>query len=192
MINIRRAINNIIKISDQEWSLFENIITLQTYNAKTQIVKNGSVARFIYFIEEGLTRVYHLSHGKEINTYFACDNQFISTYASIITQTPSHEILETIADSVILKINFQGLHQLFEKHPKFEKLGRVLAEKNYLCINDRTVMMQTQTAKEKYLNFINNHDQKIVQQIPQRFIASYLGITPESLSRVRKVLSISS
>lgn len=155
MENIRREINKVIRISNKEWSLLETIIIRQKIKAKTQIVKNGSVARNLYFIEEGILRVYHLLNGKEVNTYFACSNQFISTYASVITQTPSHEILETLTDSSILKINFHKLQQLFEKFPKLEKLGRVLAEKNYLCINERTVIMQTQTAKEKYLNFIN-------------------------------------
>jgi len=191
MENIRKEIYKIIRISDEDWSLFEEIISSQKFKAKTQIIKNGSIARDLFFIEEGLVRVYHYSDGKEVNTYFACDNQYISTYASVVTQLPSHEILETITDSSILKINYQKLQQLYKRIPKFERLGRILAEKNYLCINDRTVIMQTQTAREKYLNFIETNEQKIVQQIPQRLIASFLGITPESLSRVRRELSIS-
>lgn len=159
-----------------------------TYKAKDEIVTNGSIARDLIFIKQGLLRVYHLSEGKEITTYFACDNQFISTYTSILTQSPSHEILEAITDSDVLKLNMQRFQQLYDRFPTFERLGRILAEKNYLCISERTIVMQTQTAREKYLNFIDTNEPKIVQQTPQRYIASFLGITPESLSRVRKSL----
>ena len=129
--------------------------------------------------------------GKEINTYFACDNQFISSFSSFINRTPSFEILETIEDSVVLELSYNALTKLYLESRKFEKLGRILAEKNYLCILDRTFLMQTKTAKEKYLDFIKTNDKKILQKVPQHQIASFLGIAPESLSRVRREISTS-
>jgi CRP-like cAMP-binding protein len=93
--------------------------------------------------------------------------------------------------SVVYTLSFQNLTELYNESSKFEKLGRILAEKNYLCVLDRTLTMQTKTAKEKYLDFLDNYDPKIVQRVPQHQIASFLGIAPESLSRIRKELSIS-
>jgi len=191
MNTIKRKIEEIIRISNEEWSLIKKLVVPQKIKAKTKIIDIGSIAREIFFIEQGLLRVYHLKDGKEISTYFACDNQFISTFASIISHKPSYEFLETITDSTVLKINYQQLQQLFEKVPKFEKLGRAFAEQNFLCIADRTIVMQTMTAKDKYLNFINTYDEKIIMNVPQHQIASYLGITPESLSRIRKEIATS-
>lgn len=188
---LRTEIQKIINLTDEDWSLFEKTLTVKHVKAKTQIIKNGNIARDFFYIQKGLLRIYHLKEGKEINTYFACDNQFVSTYLSIITQKPSFEILETLEDSIVYAINYSKLGQLYNQSSKFERLGRILAEKNYLCIVDRTIMMQTQIAKEKYLNFIDSYDPRIIQQVPQRHIASFLGVTPESLSRVRKDLASS-
>ncbi len=161
------------------------------YKAKTTIIREGSIAHKLYFIESGLLRTYHLLEGKEISTYFASDNQFISTYSSFISQTPSLEVLETIEDSTVYELSYQSLLELYKESLRFEKLGRILAEKNYLCVLDRTLTMQTKTAKDKYLDFIENYDPKIIQRTPQHMIASFLGITPESLSRIRKQVFIS-
>lgn len=78
-----------------------------------------------------------------------------------------------------------------KKNSNFEKIGKILEEQNYLCILERMIYLQTKAAKEKYLYFINKYDKKIVQRVPQLHIASYLGITPETLSRVRKEIFIS-
>lgn len=177
-----------IGLSQEETERLCDKLTQNEFEAKTNIVHTGTVARSVYFIRTGLMRTYHLQDGKEITTYFACDHQFISTYASFINQAPSFETLEAIEDSSVYELSYRSLLELYEESPKFEKLGRILAERNYLCILDRTVMMQTKTAKQKYIDFIHTTDKKIVQRVPQHQIASFLGITPESLSRIRKQL----
>lgn len=191
MNQLKILLENLIGLTTQEWGIFKNILVKQTHESKTTLVGKGKTARYLYFIDQGLLRTYHLQNGKEINTYFACDKQFISTFASFITQTPSLEYLEVVEDSTVYALSYQGLTNLYTQSSKFEKLGRLLAEKNYLCILDRTLSMQTKTAKEKYLEFIQNYDKKIIQRIPQHHIASFLGIAPESLSRIRKQLSTS-
>ncbi|MCF6319252.1 MAG: hypothetical protein L3J83_08250 [Proteobacteria bacterium] len=124
-------------------------------------------------------------------TLGACDKQFISSFSSFITQTASFEILEAIEDSTVYELSYHTLTKLYRESIKFEKLGRILAEKNYLCVLDRAFTMQTKTAKQKYLDFIKTYDKKIIQRVPQHQIASFLGIAPESLSRVRKEISTS-
>ncbi len=191
MNELYNILNELIGITESEWKNFVVHLNRKEFKAKTPIIKEGNVAHNIYFIESGLMRTYHLLDGKEITTYFSCDKQFISTFASFITQTPSFEYLETIEDSIVYELPYRGLTDLYSKSPKFEKLGRILAEQNYLCILDRVLAMQTKTAKQKYLEFMKNNAQKIVQRAPQHQIASFLGIAPESLSRVRKNISIS-
>lgn len=191
MDSLKLVLEELIAIKDEDWLIFKSKLKNHEFKAREVIVRQGNVATSIYYVARGLLRTYHLKDGKEINTYFACDGQFISTYSSFITQTPSFEYLETIEDSIIYSLSFHMLTALYGRSSKFEKLGRILAEKNYLCVLDRTMAMQTKTAKEKYLDFMKSYDKKIVQRVPQHQIASFLGMAPESLSRIRKEISIS-
>ena len=191
MDELHRILEALIGITENEWKIFSVKLNRKEFKAKTVIIKEGSTANSLYFIEYGLLRTYHLQDGKEISTYFACDKQFISAFSSFISQTASLEVLVTIEDSVVYELSFKTLSELYKESLKFEKLGRMLAEKNYLCVIDRLLTMQTKTAKQKYLDFIENYDKKIVQRVPQHQIASFLGIAPESLSRIRKAISIS-
>ena len=191
MKELQNLLKELIGLTESEWENFCINLKRKEFKAKTILINEGNIAKNIYFIESGLLRTYHLQDGKEINTYFACDNQFISTFSSFISQTASFEIMETIEDSIVYELSYQSLTTLYVESSKFEKLGRLLAEKNYLCVLDRTLTMQTKTAKQKYLDFIKNYNQKIIRRVPQHQIASFLGIAPESLSRVRKEISIS-
>ncbi len=191
MNNLQKILEGLINLNELEWSILKDKFKPCEFKQKSFIIKKGRTATNLYYIESGLLRTYYIQDGKEISTYFACDGQFITIYSSFISQNPSLEYLETIEKSIVYSISFIDLTKVYSQSPKFEKLGRILAEKNYLCILDRTLVMQTKTAKEKYIDFIENYDSKIVQRVPQHQIASFLGMAPESLSRVRKEISTS-
>ncbi|MCT4582694.1 MAG: Crp/Fnr family transcriptional regulator [Flavobacteriales bacterium] len=191
MKELRTLLDELIDLNNEEWDAFNRAINEERFQSKTTIIKEGSIANKIYFIQSGLLRTYYLEEGKEVTTYFSCGGQFIGTFTSFISQQPSAEILETIAESVTYSLTYTALNLLYKKHPKFERLGRIWAEKNYLCTIERTTLMQTKTGKQKYLDFIKNYDKRIVLNAPQHQIASFLGITPESLSRIRKEIAIS-
>jgi CRP-like cAMP-binding protein len=191
MENLKETLEKLFTLNDSEWKFISESLIEKHVKPKEQLIKSGQIAPAIFLIKNGLLRVYHLLNGKEISTYFSCDEQFISTYTSFVTQKPSFEILEAIEESTVYSISYKTLEQLYKMDSKFEKLGRFIAEQNYLCISNRTLIMQTKTAKEKYLDFIATTPKRIVQQVPQHQIASFLGIAPESLSRVRKEILIS-
>jgi CRP-like cAMP-binding protein len=191
MKNFKRSIDKIQTLNSEEWHLLQDIISRKKVKAKEQLVVPGQIPRYMYFVETGLLRVFHLNEGKEINTYFACDGQFISTFASFITQTPSNEYMESIEEGLVYEISHEKLNQLYLQYPKFEKFGRYYAEQSYLCVINRTVDMLNKKSKERYEDFIQNHEKKIVQRTPLKHIASYIGIEPESLSRIRKEYIIS-
>lgn len=189
MEKLRTLLVEMAAFSESECAQLEERMRERTVKTGERLMSAGQVARALFFIESGLLRTYHLEEGKEVTTYFACDGQAIATYASFITQTPSMEFLEAGEDSRIHALSHDSLMELYRISPSFERLGRILAERNYLCILDRTLAMQTKTAKERYLKFLADHDPKIINGVPQRQIASFLGIAPESLSRVRRELS---
>lgn len=188
MQKIKEVLSNLIQLSDTEWHTFKNLLSEKTYPAKATLLHAGKTATELYFIVQGLLRIYHLEDGKEISTYFACDDQFVSPFASLITQSPSFQYIEAVEPTSLYSIPYRRLTELYQASSSFEKLGRILAEQNYLCMVERMLILQTKTAKEKYLDFIKNNPPKIVQRTPQHQIASFLGIAPESLSRIRREL----
>ncbi|WP_347374039.1 Crp/Fnr family transcriptional regulator [Aequorivita sp. Q41] len=191
MNELSKIIKELIGLTESEWKVFYKQLKRQEYKAKTLLIEEGKTAETLYFIESGLFRTFRNLDEKDITTYFACDNQFITVFNSFINQTPSSEILEVIEDSIVYEIHSHNLIQLYKESSKFEKFGRILAEKNHLCALERTLTMQTKSAKKKYLDFLKNYNKKIVNRVPQYQIASFLGIAPESLSRVRKEIFIS-
>jgi CRP-like cAMP-binding protein len=186
MESFKVILKELIGMTNEEWEKFNTKIKKHIIKAKSRVINEGIIASNFYFIKSGLLRTYQLQDGKEINTNFACDGQIISIFASFITQTPSSEYLESIEDSVVYSLSFDSLIELSKDSLKFEKLRRIIAEENYLCTYNRNLLMQNKTAKVKYLDFLDKFAEKIVHRVPQHQIASYLGIAPESLSRIRK------
>ncbi|QXP74014.1 Crp/Fnr family transcriptional regulator [Tenacibaculum sp. HL-MS23] len=184
-------LKELIELTESEWREFSKQLKRKEYKAKAILIEEGNTAESLYFIQSGLFRTYKNLDIKDITTYFACDNQFITVFNSFINQTTSSEILEVLEDSIIYEISFDSLTQLYKKSSKFEKFGRILAEKNHLCALERTLTMQTKSAKKRYLDFLKNYNKKITSRVPQYQIASFLGIAPESLSRIRKEIFIS-
>lgn len=191
MENLERVLKEHIELNTDDWKRLKDGFETQRLERKTILVSENQTARHLYFIEHGLFRSYHIEDGEEINTYFASDSQFITCYASFISQSPSFEYLEVMEDSCALRISYEALYGLYQQSSQLEKIGRILAEKNYLCVIDRIYKMQTKSARERYLDFLISHEKRIVQQVPLHHIASYLGIAPQSLSRIRKQVPFS-
>lgn len=179
-------IRQIVHVNDTEINLISNSFEARNYASRAYIHNTGRVCKEVHFIKNGLVRVFHLREEEEITSYLACDNGFVSSYSSFINQTPSFESIQCLEPTVTLSITFQKMQNLYMNVPCWEKVGRILAEQNFLCISDRLLKLQTVPAKEKYLNFLQTAPPKIVQRTPSIHVASFLGIKPESLSRIRK------
>jgi CRP-like cAMP-binding protein len=148
------------------------------------LVNEGSVCRNLYFIERGSVRGYYLVEEKELTYWFAFENDFFTSFHSFITQTPSVEKLQTLEDSILWSISRDALYRLYDKFPPIERLGRIVCENYYIRLDERLVKSQFKTAPELYQDLITNHPH-ILQRVPLGYIASFLGISQETLSRIR-------
>ncbi len=182
-------LNGLVELSEEDLTLIASKFKRKTYKQKDYILRNGAVSSEIHFILDGLVRVFHIRNEKETTTYLACDNGFISSYASFLNQTKSNEFIQCLEDTQTLSISYNDMQNLYALIPAWEKVGRIIAEKNILCLSDRLLKLQAIPAKEKYEDFLKTSSPKIVQRTPLIHIASFLGITPESLSRIRKNIS---
>lgn len=152
-------------------------------------LKVGSVAKEIAFLEKGIVRAfYRNAEGQEYNKHFFVEGSFIGGYSSLITGLPNQISQEALIDCLIWTVSYQELTSLYDAHPDLERMARRLAETFFVQKEKREVEIVQLEAKQRYLIFREEYP-TLEQDIPQYHIASYLGITPTQLSRVRKELS---
>jgi len=141
----------------------------------------------MYFLEEGLVRGYYNLEGREITHWFAFENDFFTSFHSFITHQPAVESLQFLEDSCTWRISKDRLERLCQNHHELERLLRIAYEKYYLRLEERFVNAQFRSATERYQDLLHQMPH-IIQRIPLGYIASYLGITQETLSRIRRKL----
>lgn len=188
-ISLKKQISSIATFTENEIEKIVSSFEYAKFKPKEYLSSIGTTSKEIYFIINGLARVYYLKNGKEVTTYLSSDDGFIASYSSFINQTHSFENIQCIEECEVLSISYTKMQMLYTEIPNWERVGRILAEQNYLCMADRLLKLQMIPAKEKYLTFLQTSHSKIIQRTPLIYIASYLGITPESLSRIRQSIS---
>jgi len=148
------------------------------------LIAEGKVCNQLFFIRKGCLRGFHYQNGKEITLWFGFENDFATSTYSFVSQKAGYENIEIIEESILYAITYEDLNTIYRLHPEFNYAGRLLTEKYYLDLMERTLRLQYQTAKENYLQLITTHPH-ILKRASLGHIASYLGISQETLSRIR-------
>lgn len=159
-------------------------VEVLTPSKNTLLVKEGQMAGKTFFIVKGSARTFYLKDGKDITDWFAFENDFISPITSYFLSIPSTLNLEVLEDSVLMAISREVADHLSEKYHSFERLGSRVVTKSLLQIQQRVVSIQFETARQRYENLLHVYPD-ITLRVPLSHIASYLGITLETLSRIR-------
>jgi CRP-like cAMP-binding protein len=144
----------------------------------------GHTCRTIYFVKKGIARIYYYKDGIDITESFSTENTIIARVESLFTGTPSRKAIQIVEDAVIVAINANKLFQLYDTFPSIERLFRKIFERAYVETVNRIESIQFHSAEERYLTLLQDTP-NIVQRVPLKCIASYLGITQVSLSRIR-------
>jgi CRP/FNR family transcriptional regulator, anaerobic regulatory protein len=155
---------------------------------KEFILKEGQVCDWIGFIESGLVRHFQYKKFEEISCDFSRKNQFITDFESFNSGQASKINLVTLEDTVFYKINKVNVAELYIQNEKFSVAGRMIVERILLRVSKMAESFMNYTPEERYQNFQIEY-KDIFEQIPAKFISSFLGIKPESLSRIKKRLS---
>jgi len=163
---------------------FGELSTIQRFNKKEIILEQGIVENYLSFIIKGSIAVLTYHNGNEICISFSIENSFFSSYVSFLTREPSIYYVLALEDTIIERINYESLQKAYSISGDHQKNGRKIAEQLYIKANQRTLSLITKTAEERYIEFMEEYS-RISQRIPQKYLASYLGITPVSLSRIR-------
>jgi len=159
-------------------------MTLLTLKKESRIVREGQYSDKVYFIISGCARAYYLKDGKDISDWFAFENEFICPIVSFFTSEPSPHYIELLEDAILMELSRDSIEKLSNKYHDFERLIRIVVTKTMLSQHERMVSIQFQNAERRYEKILEIYP-NITQRVPLMHIASYLGITLETLSRIR-------
>ena len=179
-----------LPLNAAEKQLVEARATLRKIKRRQMILQEGFVCKHYAFVVEGCFRMYGLDNkGKEHNIQFAAENDWIADIGSFHSGKPSQLFIEAIEPSVILQIGKEDLYFLYRSIPKLDRIFKVIIENKYVELQNRVLQNISSTAQERYLNFLEQYP-TLSPRLPNTQIASYLGITPEFLSKIRKDLTV--
>lgn len=148
------------------------------------LLKEGAMVDHYWFVASGALRVYFLHQEIELTAWIAFENEFFTDLSSIRKRAPSRFNVQAIEDTTLYNIAADRMEQLYHQYPDWQRFGRQLWETAFLHVIDAVIAFQSGTAEERYLAAMKNPD--LMQRVPLKHLASYLGITPTSLSRLRK------
>lgn len=178
-----------IALTDEEKQLSKTFFTPKKLRKKQYLLQEGDVCKYIAFVEKGILRSYTLDDkGNEHIIQFAFEGWWISDQYSFFTGEPSIYNIDALEDCELLLLSRSSEEQMLEKIPKFERYFRILLQNSLISIQRRLVSNLSHSAEEKYTELIGSCP-TIPKRVPQHMMASYLGITPETLSRIRKKIA---
>ena len=178
-----------LHLTEEEFDLTAQFFTSRKVRKRQFLLQEGEVCKNLAFVTSGCLREYGIDHkGDEHIIQFAMSDWWISDLNSFLSGTPSTHNIDALQDSDVLLLEKSAREKLLDSVPKMDRFFRILLEANYVSTHKRVNETLSASAEERYLTFIRTYPE-LVEQIPQNQIASYLGITPQSLSRIRKELS---
>ena len=179
-----------IGLTEEEKELSRSFFITKKIRKKQYLLQEGDVCKYIAFVEKGLLRSYTVNDkGSEHIMQFAFEGWWISDQYSFLTGEPSEYNIDALEDSELLLLTKPAEDQILERIPKFERFFRLLLQNNLIATQKRLVGSLSQSAEERYSELVKDCPGSLPQRIPQHMLASFLGITPETLSRIRRQLT---
>lgn len=184
---VRQAFEQMCPVTQQDWTFLKKKLQPKSFKKGDVFIKVGQQCNHIGFLNSGIVRVYYQIDGKEITSFFntSARNIIVSAFTSFLSRKPSFENVHFLEDTELFLLSYDDLQQVYDACPSIQKAGRLLAEYNYVLSMERIYSLQHASAIDRY-QFLLKTYAGLLNQVPHHYVASYLGITPESLSRIRK------
>lgn len=172
-------------ITEEEYTVFRDVFVPKIFPKKTILCKPGRIASQLYFINKGSLRLFYEIDDTDRTLFFAFENQFTGPCRSFMLGEPNHQIFETLEESELLVVRREPFSEVLEKYSRLALLRSMIAEENLFITEGIVSFLLLNSPEERYSNLLQ-HNPEILKRIPQHQIATYLGISPVSLSRIRK------
>lgn len=181
------AVKSIVPtMSEKDLEVLVSILQYKTVKKNENLLEEGEVCRNAYFLVGGFLRMYYIDReGNEINYRFTDKNNFLVDFQSFLTQKPSRFFWKAEEDSELLALPHPLIQNAYTTSPAWNTFGRLIAEQVYLQLNERVEMLLFMSPEERYLHLLDQRPE-LFEQVSQFHLSSYLGVRPESLSRLRK------
>jgi CRP/FNR family transcriptional regulator, anaerobic regulatory protein len=182
---ILQSIKSIVSLNENEEEAFTKILEIKQFKKKAFLLQQGQICNKVSFINTGCMRLFYEVEGVENTVQFFFADRWYTDYESFLTGNPTIENLQALEDCEVIQFKKSDLYNLYITHPVFERVGRILAENAFLSLSKLNKMLTNEEPQQRYLSLLSQRPE-VVKNISQHYIASYLGIKPESLSRIRK------
>jgi len=183
-----QTIRSYIPFSPADEAVAQKLFHRKEYKKGEHLLTAGEICRYLIFIESGLVRYYITRDGEDQTNYFNKEGDFVCYYPSFLPQKSSGVSIQALEDCLVWQISFDGLQQFYKDVQYGERFGRLGLEAVFVNVSAQMGSIYTDTPEIRYQNFLSNYS-AIAQRVPQYYIASYVGVKPQSLSRIRKRLS---
>lgn len=175
------------ELTREEFDMLKPYFVLRRFQKKTIILNEGDVDDYLSIVVEGLVRKYVIAGKNDITLQLATEGHIIQSEISFHTRLPSQVILETIEPTTLISMTYDHVQEALEKIPKAESLGRAIVTQMFIKKDNRYFAQLKKNTREKFLDYVNNHPH-MLQRVPQKILASYLNIKPETFSRLKHLI----
>lgn len=180
-------LTNLAPLTKEEFSRINSYCTIRKFDKKAFITNRQETENHINIILEGLARKYVLAGKKEVTQQLAMEGHIIYSEISFVTRKTSPVVIEAIEPTTLISVQYDDLQQLFKDMPQLERLARLLLSDLFIKKDNRDFLYLSKTTRERFLDYVQSHPH-ILQRVPQKYIASYLDIKPETFSRLKHLL----
>lgn len=173
------------ELTEEEQQQIANNLIVEAYPKGKLLVKAGDVCRYCYFVLEGCLRQYKLADDTEITIQFYTEREAAVDFNSYVNQVKSESYLVCLEDTIVIEGNLEQETDMYERFPKLQQITRAMMEQDFGKMQEQFSRFIASNAEERYVYLLNNRPD-LLQRVPLQYLASYIGVTPESLSRIRK------
>ncbi|WP_183566233.1 Crp/Fnr family transcriptional regulator [Mucilaginibacter sp. SP1R1] len=184
----REYVAMFVLLDETEWQQLVPYLEISILKKKKNFADPGKVCNQVGLVVKGAVRYFNVKDGEEITGYFSFENELLSSYKSFLTRQPCANYIQALEDTQMVTLSYNAMQQIYADAligHKMERFGRLIAEHYLICYEDRVTAFVTQTPEERYNKLLETGGE-VLQRIPQHYIANFLGITPVSLSRIRR------
>lgn len=174
-----------ISLSKEKWQTLLNAHSIEHFKKGKIVSRPGEFVQEVHFIISGGIRMYYLKNGRQYTCAFCFEGNYMGDYKSLLTSQPSRLYVEAIEETMVYSLSRKNMEKLYQQSPEFVQFGKRFTEFLFTEITTRNESFLFETPEERYIQIMNNHPQ-LSQRIPQYILASYIGVTPETISRIRK------
>jgi CRP-like cAMP-binding protein len=184
---LKKYVSKFIELSEEDFNAFSAFVETRNFEKKQKIISPGETETYINLVVTGLVRKYFLKGNEEKVTYIAKENFLVNSMGSFLSDSPSIYFVEAIEQTTILSISKQNLENLYDTHHNIERLSRLVLTSLFIQREKQDYDQIRLTVRERFIQFMQNNPD-LLQRVPQKYLASYLNIKPETFSRMKHLM----